>query len=568
MNIIGFVEDYFKSLQISATKIYLIAANIILVIFAIWFSNVGLLPFKNVGDFAFFALLALILALYRPGWTFAFFIGTLALENINLIPDSFGISLRPYQFFGFITILSLLIRFFSRRLNFSFPKFGWQDILVLLFALGGFLSAIGALDKGMSFKQSIVALSFVALYFLARIYIQSFGDLKRVAPFFLSSGIIVLIYGIWQNIRFLDGNNPFEVMPGRPNATFTEPDWFGIYLVFVLSVLYAILYFFNKEKSKVVLSIHNSQFTIFNQFFNFQILKKIIAYVLILVVYVALIITVSRSAWIGAIFVTLVYLKFVLLEGYGEFNGKSESKWQRYISTLKVNRWQWKKAGIQLFFLAVVLGASLLISAPLTRFEIADRAVSTGGLQKITIACPKEDMSKVPVRIQNLSDVREYGCWQINLEEIDKYRNSGISVGEVYRPDPNVNIRAEIYKKSWEQIKSNPVFGLGWGGISSILGNDERGAGLNASNIFLEIWLGSGLLGFLSLVMLLVYIMLSVILAFLKNSFAGEKGITLVFLALAWIAIVIPNLFNSGIFLGFVWAYLGVSVSLLAKKQE
>ncbi|HOX11146.1 MAG TPA: hypothetical protein PK333_04115, partial [Candidatus Moranbacteria bacterium] len=93
-------------MQGKTTKIYLILANIILVIFAIWFSNIGLLPFANVSDFLVFAGLGLLLAIYRPGWTFVLFIGSLALENINLAPSVFGLSLRPYQFLGAITIIA------------------------------------------------------------------------------------------------------------------------------------------------------------------------------------------------------------------------------------------------------------------------------------------------------------------------------------------------------------------------------------------------------------------------------------------------------------------------------
>jgi len=35
---------------------------------------------------------------------------------------------------------------------------------------------------------------------------------------------------------------------------------------------------------------------------------------------------------------------------------------------------------------------------------------------------------------------------------------------------------------------------------------------------------------------------------------------------LGWAAVVIPNLFNSGIFLGFIWVYLGVAIGLIKKN--
>src|SRR6266568_3531329 len=116
MSILEGIKNYVSTIKLNATKLYLILANLVLAVFAIWFSNVGLLPFSHFSDFAFFVALALILALYRPSWTFAFFIGALSLENINLVPKGLGVSLRPYQFFGLVTILALFVQIVSRRL--------------------------------------------------------------------------------------------------------------------------------------------------------------------------------------------------------------------------------------------------------------------------------------------------------------------------------------------------------------------------------------------------------------------------------------------------------------------
>ncbi|HAR99719.1 MAG: hypothetical protein US57_C0003G0026 [Candidatus Moranbacteria bacterium GW2011_GWC2_37_73] len=551
------------------TKLYLILANVVLVSFAIWFSNVGLLPFKNFGDFAVFAVLTLILGLYRPGWTFLFFVGALALKNINLVPKEIGLSLRPYQFFGFITIIALLVQTLSKRLAFSLPKFAWYDAMPVVFAVAGFLSALGATNKGMSFKQSIIALTFVALYFLTRIYVQSFDDAKRVLPFFLSSGLVVMIYSIWQNIRFLTGGNSFEVMPGRPNGTFTEADWLGIFVTFILAVLLTILYALNRNYIKDSAGqISNFQFPISNKFLNLQIFKKVSAYVFITLTLITLILTVSRSAWVGAVFVAVVFLKFVLLGNYAELGEGDRSKWKRLLNILKMQKWQWKKAGTQLLFVLLALAVALAIAMPLTRFQLASRAASTAGFQKITVACHSSADNIVPQKILSVDELGGYGCRHINLEDIEKEKALGNMVIEVDRPDPNVNIRAEIYQKSWQQIKSHPVFGIGWGSISQVLGTDERGAGLNASNIFLEVWLGSGLLGILSFVVLLGYILVSSIGVFLDNGNKNKNGAALLFVMAGWAAVVFPNLFNSGIFLGFVWVYLGVAVSLLRNHKN
>jgi len=568
------LEQFFKN----TTKIYLILANVVLVVFAIWFSNAGLLPFKNLGDFAFFAILALILGLYRPGWTFLFFIGTLALENINLAPRELGLALRPYQFFGLITIIALLIQAMSKRLAFALPKFRWYDGLLIIFALAGFLSSLGAVNKGLSFKQSVVALSFVALYFLTRVYVQSLEDAKRTLPFFLSSGLVVSIYAIWQNVRFLGGENSFEVMPGRPNGTFTEADWLGIYLVFLMGVMFTMIYYFNKKSDNKKSPVTSHQSPIqsaekVNQMTDDRLLmtknhaKQIIYYVFLALISVALILTVSRSAWLGAAFVVIIFLKFTLLEYYSEINFEKENRWGRILEILKMQNWGWKKTGLQLIYIIIALGIGLLaiMSIPLSKFQLASRAASAGGLQKITIACQNsKHFTSLPQEISSVEELARYNCKHINLEDIEKERDAGNIIAEVSRPDPNVTIRSEIYKKSIVQIKSHPIFGLGWGGISLLLGSDERGAGLNASNILLEVWLGSGVLGFVSLVALLGYILVASIRAFWNNK---KNNTAIAFVMLGWAAIFIPNLFNSGIFLGFVWVYLAVAIGLLAERK-
>jgi hypothetical protein len=153
MKLLDYIKKIEESLRENSTKAYLVLVNVILVIFAIWLSNVGLLPFRNIGDFAFFVVLSLILAIYRPGWAFVFFIGSLALENVNLAPKSLGLFLRPYQFLGAITIIALIFRIITKRLPLPvrefLPKFRWYDSLPIIFALGGFLSSLAA---GTNFK--------------------------------------------------------------------------------------------------------------------------------------------------------------------------------------------------------------------------------------------------------------------------------------------------------------------------------------------------------------------------------------------------------------------------------
>lgn len=514
--------------RINSLKFYLLMANFILVSSLIVLSNLSLLPLGNLGDFAFIAFIAFIFALYRPGWGFLFFIGTIALENINLAPEILGIMIRPYQLIGFLTFLAVGVRYLTKRLNFPLPKFIWADYVLALFSLGGFLSALNANDSGVAFKQSIIIVSFFVLYILTRIFIQSLDDIKKIIPFFLSSNFVLLLYGIWQNWRFMQGKNGFEVMPGRVNATFTEPDWWGIFLVFLLATLLVIVYKIN-EKIKV--------FGIKNNKTNF--VYFIFVWILIILAWMNLIITASRSAWLGALVLIIALIFYLSL-----------------------------KSKVKLILLVI---GSIFISLmgvyflKLTNFELRNRLESTtSGEQEITIACDSEVEIASPIGTVN--ELASYGCRHINLEDIQREMKLGKVVKKIYRQDPNVSIRKEIYLKSLSQIKEHWFFGIGWGNINQILGKDERGAGLNSSNLFLEVWLGSGLLGLISFLVLVIYIAGRGKMFFWKKFRAGklkreDSGMDFfyLFLILSATAISVPNLFNAGIMLGFLWLWLGIS---------
>jgi hypothetical protein len=529
-------------------KFALICTNIALVFFLILFSNVGLLPLKT-SDLIFFSLLMLGIALYRPGWAFLFFVGTIALENINLAPPELGAAVRPYQLLGAVTIIAVLVRLLTKRLNFKLAEFTHFDAAAILLGVGSFLSVIGSPAKGTSLKLAIIMLSYIAFYFLVRNFLQTKEDLKKVIPFFLSSAFIVVSYAIWQNVRFLHGLSNFEVMPGRPNGTFAEADWLGIYLSLLLALIYSLIFYVYKKQHEAMDGgqISNFEFRISNQFSitEFQILKTGLVLFLFMT-YVALILTVSRSAWLGAVFVTVAFLLLVF-------------------TRMKINykSWRWRDTvRMKLVIVPVlILSVVAVYFFHLTDFQLGNRAQSTGsGLQEITIACDngtgdwKSVPADKPLMIENVSELEQYHCRHINLEDIDVETAAGNFVTVALRKDPNISIRSEIYAKSWNLIRNNLWLGIGWGSVSLFLGTDARGAGLNASNIFLEAWLGAGLLGLIAFLVLLFSASKNALDLFLEHD--EHSGI---FLLLGLTAVVVPNLFNSGILLGFLWLFLGAA---------
>lgn len=520
----NFINRYFR------IRSYLITANVLVVLFLILFSNYSVLPLKSTGDFIFFSVLFLIFALYRPGWSFLFFVGTIVLENINIAPESLGIAIRPFQFFGALTILAVMIRWAIGKLNFKLARLSWPDYAVAIFVISSFVSSILSVDKAESLKQSIVLLSFALLYFLVRTYVQSLEDLKKIIPFFLSSSVVVVLYGIWQNFQFMRGGNSFEAMPGRPNSTFAEADWLGIFLVFLSAVVYALLYCIQKSDSYA-----ESESRGIN-------IKLFLIWIFLLFIYTLLIITVSRSAWLGALAITALFLIIILTN-----------------FSVKISNWQWKEFAKNLALIVIIFAVSILSvkSFNLTSFELLNRVQSAGtGLQEITVSCDG-DMYSPPGTIKDTEELSQYECRHINLEEIESERDKGKLVTTVYREDPNVNIRSEIYSKSWNEIKKHPVLGIGWGSISRIFGADQLGNNLNSSNIFLEVWLGSGIIGLVALVIILAYILFRSIVDIRRDNDLKLYGI---FLVLALTSLIIPNLFNAGIFLGILWLFIGSSV--------
>jgi hypothetical protein len=513
---------------------------------AIIFSRLGMLPIAKTGDLIFWLVLIFALALYRPGWAFLFFTGAIVLENISLTAPEIGFNLRIYQALGALIIAAIAVRWALKKSVLAPLRLTKPDYLILAFLGGSLLSALFSAERGASLKIALIILSFTALYFLTRIYIQDSIDLKKILPFFLVAALGVVIYGILQNIFFSQGwVFHGEVMPGRPNATFTEPDWLGIYLVFLLAVVYSLVYYFNKERDNQLSLNPKSQIPNPKQIPNPNFQKYLIVYTLYIIlipIYILLIITVSRSAWLGAGFITLVFLKAILTDFSWHFNN-----------------WRWKMFLHQMVFVVCSGAVSLLIiyGFNLTNFQLFNRAASSSGLQKITVACESRSDLDLPKQINSSAELIRYGCRHINLEDIEKERSAGNHVTEVYRPDPNVNIRGQIFQKSWEAIKTHPILGVGYGSIYTFLGRDERGISLNSSNIFLEVWLGSGLMGLLAFMLIWLNAIIVFVKRFWRAESQEEKAFAL-FILLGIFALLIPNLFNAGIFLMLLWFFWGI----------
>lgn len=536
---IDFLRSFF-----STRNILLIVSASLFFVFVIS-NNLGLFPL-SLGDFLFFSCMILLFALYRPGWAFLLFIGLLPIEIINIAPVELGISLRPYQLVGALTLLAIIIRRISGRLSFQLPRLCWVDYAVFVIWIGSLISIVNAPETSVSLKQSIILFSYLALYYLTRVFVRNADDIRKVAPFFIASGLWVSLYAIWQNIRFGLGSNAFEVMSGRPNSVFTEPDWLGVFLMLCISAIYAGLIFL--KQSVAIDKAINEQLEI-----SIPARRKItigLLYAVLFVFDIALVLSVSRSAWLGTFVLTGVFLTWLLTK-----------------FSFEIREWQWKESILQGLYIVIVFGLSLMsvLVFHLTTFQLFNRVQSTAsGLQLITVACKTQ--TNLPESIENIEELDAFGCRHIMLEEKEIAQQNGEAIQEVYRNDPNVDIRKEIYTKVNGLIKQYPVAGIGWGSAGYFLGKDERGAGLNASNMFLEIWLGSGLIGIIAFVVLWIGMMVALFQRMHMYIHRGNAFFACIFFVISWVGMTIFNLFNSGLLLGFFWIWLAVFASFVRVK--
>lgn len=521
--------------HVMTTKNIFLLGFLLIIVSLIWLDHFDVFHI-NVAGFVIIFIAVMIMAIDRPRWVFWFFVGTLPLELISLTPEAIGVDLRPYQLLGITALLGYLIAVIRKRDGYSLPKIITADWLLLIVVVSGFVSAFFAPIISVSILQAFIVLSFFMLYVCTRFFVRTREDMKMPIYTFLLASLVVVLYAIYQNWCFANGCTHNEVMPGRPNATFAEADWFGMFTVFVIAALYASLFFFKRA----LRSSGQDRGSVVVRFSRFYVTKELrfsfVIYIALIMIYVALLITVARSAWIGAIGVLVVYLIFLAA---------------RY------------RAFVMMHF-ALITGISIfvayiiIIGFNLTTFEIANRAQSTGGLQEITVACNSQqgvaELSELGP-LKDLQQLTQFNCRHIDLEAIPVVQEQGQFVTTVDRADPNVSVRKDIYAASFVLAKEHWLFGIGWGSSAHFLGNDDNGTALNASNIFLEIWLSTGIMGLGSFLAFIILLLLRA-----TRSFFGDKKeeVLSVLTILGLSAIMVPNLFNAGLLLGFIWVFFGI----------
>jgi hypothetical protein len=509
--------------------------GIVLFLLTLLFEYSGVARGMGFAESFFLIIMTLFFALYRPVWAFFLLLVLVPIETFSLLPDGFGIRFRPYQVLLVCLYLALLVRFFAQRLPLGWFRLIAADWLLLVFGVSSLVSAVLSEKPGQSLKQTIIVWSFIALYFLVRYFVRSARDSARIVPFVAFSFLGTFGFALWQSVRSLMAQASFEVMAGRPNGPFTEADWLGLFSVLMVTMVLVGIgrKVLNRPATKPALWWMVAEWSGW--------------WLALMSTVVLLTVTVTRSAWLAGAVVVGGFAAWVV---------------SRCIRAQE----SWWSGGPKLggIMLAVVVG--VMIGSALTPFLLTQRAASTGGWQSITISCTQPLIQPLPVTIEAVSDLVGYGCRFINLEDVSAERQLGNFVTMIKRPDPNVSIRSTIYAQVGDVLRAHPVFGIGWGNIGDILGRDPNGNALNASNIFLEVWLGAGALGALAFGLLWfgIGIMSGVLVG--RGLFGTTEQFALsssiLFILLSWIGFTVFNLFNSGILLGFVWIWLAVAVSI------
>jgi len=515
----------------------------------------------------FFTVSMIFISLVDVRLMFFLLVFLLPFENTPLF-SFLGFSLRPFQLAGAITFIFLLLNWLLKRpsielLSFSkicifckiFGKscslkgkaFGSFDRLVFLLPFLAFISGIfSPLEKAIVLKGALVFTSFIVLYWIFRNFLEDDLARKRVSFFIFLGSVPVLTSGLIQAFLIKAGNNNFTVMSERINATFTEPDWFGIYLSVLVGFLLWLRFYFLTTKNNIKIA----------SFWLNNLLLKII-WVWLFIVFFEVILTVSRSAWLGVVAVILFY--FILFFSNKSFGDKN------FIKVI------WKE--FFLVFGAGILAFTLVSVFDFSSFHLFNRLESSfSGFQKITISCPEK--TTVPSQIKTMEELTHWQCRHIRLEEIETEKAKGREILSIYRPDPNIETRKSIYQKTWEAIKKNPLWGWGIGSAGLILGKDERGAGLNSSNIFLEAFLSLGFVGGLIFSFLLLAPLWKSVSRVMRETFSIDKNnkkcynlkcrLTLLLL----VSFLVPNIFNSGILLAIFWLLLGLWMSFLVGAED
>lgn len=196
-----------------------------------------------------------------------------------------------------------------------------------------------------------------------------------------------------------------------------------------------------------------------------------------------------------------------------------------------------------------------------------------GDVRKVTV-CVLNHYPGTSVEVRNImlssgSDVRNINfTWNRLLPAVLYGRLFGISIQE-----ENVQARFRYAKDAWQIIKDYPLLGLGGNGWKSRYFQYQSAnySSTEVHNHFLQVWVETGLIGFLLFLGIWFFFIYTSVKAFREKQDFSQKILSSS-VAVAVLAVLTHSLYDFNLSLGaiaiFLWALSGVNRSFMPKAQH
>jgi putative inorganic carbon (HCO3(-)) transporter len=356
-------------------------------------------------------------------------------------------------------------------------------------------SLFGEYTRQNGFFFFIHLLLFFAIIILN---LKNWSQVRRIIISVLISSAVVCAFGILQsfNLGITEWQKiAFRAVDGRIYSSFGQPNFFGHYLIMIIPLtFYSLFFLFKKNISKILVSA------------------------LLLLQILSLLLTFSRSAWLGFIFEIFLFLALILLF-YRKKIFKRELVYKYYLPLF-------------LLFI-IILSFNLFFKSG----KPGSENFFSGRFKSIT------DLKSGSVKLRLF-------YWQAAINEIKQMKAKNILFG--YGQENISDVFARHYKPEWgiyEQINSYP----------------DR-----SHNSLFDIIFTTGIFGFLAVASFYLYIIISAV-RFIKKSEIRNKNDWLVISILIILGgYFINNLFSFSVITNYVYLYLflAILIFIVFKGQE
>lgn len=182
-------------------------------------------------------LISMVLFFKNEKMIFYFLLFLVPIDRFYL---PFFYRLKAYQVVLIIVLLLSIAAILSNRKKIYLH---WEsvDIAILLIYLAMALSFFVSIDHTTYLKSLMLNTFFVGLYFYIRLCLNSIPA-QGMLKFMIYTSIVFIVFGFIEFIlgKFhivpLDISEEIYIYGGRPWGVFKEPDWFGGYLSFIVSL--------------------------------------------------------------------------------------------------------------------------------------------------------------------------------------------------------------------------------------------------------------------------------------------------------------------------------------------